>query len=132
MSPTVKDLRSFGLIMAGGISLFLGFLIPWVWHIPIRPIFFEIAAVFFILGQFYPISLKYLYMAWMKLGGVLGWINSRIILSFIFYLIIAPVGLFRRFFFGADPLRLKTEKNANSYRIGPDQHDRVSQMEKPY
>lgn len=130
--PTLKDLRSFGYIMAGGLALFFGLLIPWIWNKPIRPIFFEIALMFLFFGWAYPPALKYLYIAWMKIGGVLGWVNSRIILSLVFYVIIAPVGIFRRIIFKSDPLRLRVEKESASYRVTPDQHDMVSQMQKPY
>lgn len=132
MSPTTKDLRSFGYIMAAGIVLFFGTLIPLIWHKPLRARTFIIASLFLIVGRVYPQSLKYIYIAWMKIGGVLGWINSRIILSVVFYLIIAPVGLFRRVFFGADPLKIKVEKAVHTYRVNPDSHDMISQMEKPY
>jgi hypothetical protein len=131
-APTVKDLRGFGYVMAGGISLFFGILIPLIWHRPFRARTFIIALIFLVLGRVYPQSLKHIYIAWMKIGGVLGWINSRIILSAVFYVIIAPVGLFRRIFFRADPLRLKMEKSVLTYRVNPDSHNMVAQMEKPY
>ena len=40
---------------------------------------------------------------WMQLAAVLGWVNSRILLSLTFLLVIAPTGLARRAF-GADPM----------------------------
>ena len=41
---------------------------------------------------------------WMKFAAVLGYINSRILLSLMFYLVIPPSGLVMRLF-GRNPLR---------------------------
>jgi hypothetical protein len=37
-----------------------------------------------------------LYRTWIKFGDTLGWINSRIILGAVFYLLIMPMGLVLR------------------------------------
>ncbi|MCI0557030.1 MAG: SxtJ family membrane protein, partial [Nitrososphaera sp.] len=50
------------------------------------------------------------------IGHVLGWINSRIILGFIFYVMILPIGLIMRLF-GRDPMRRRFENRASSYRV---------------
>ena len=57
-----------------------------------------ISAVFFALALILPVSLKYVYILWMKLALVLSWINTRLILFIIFYLVFAPVGLAMRLF----------------------------------
>ena len=50
----------------------------------------------------------------MKLGKILGWINSHLILGLIFIIVLQPTALVMKFF-GYDPLRLKKTKT-NSYR----------------
>ena len=40
----------------------------------------------------------------MKLGYLLGWINSRLILTLIFFVILLPIAAFMRLF-GYDPLK---------------------------
>ena len=50
----------------------------------------------------------------MKLGHILGWLNSRIILGLVFLIVLQPIALIMRIF-GHDPL--KTKKIAQkSYR----------------
>ena len=50
----------------------------------------------------------------MKIGHILGWLNSRIILGLVFLIVLQPIALIMRFF-GHDPL--KTKKLAQkSYR----------------
>ena len=43
---------------------------------------------------------------WFKIAEILGWINSRILLTLIFYLFLVPVAFVYRFF-NKDPLSLK-------------------------
>ena len=40
--------------------------------------------------------LKQIYKAWMCFARILSWINTRIILVILFYLIFAPIGLVMR------------------------------------
>ena len=42
--------------------------------------------------------LKYVYILWMRLAYILSWINTRILLVIIFYLVFSPIGLFMRLF----------------------------------
>ena len=42
--------------------------------------------------------LKQIYRAWMCFARILSWINTRIILIIMFYLIFTPMGLFMRLF----------------------------------
>ena len=48
---------------------------------------------------------------WLKLGEGLGWMNSRILLSIIFFLILTPMALLRRLF-SKDELQLKKAENS--------------------
>jgi hypothetical protein len=52
----------------------------------------------------------------MALGHALGWINSRILLSLVFYLVVTPIGFAIRLF-GRDPMRRGFDREAPSYRI---------------
>jgi len=73
-----------------------------------------ISAVFFILAFIAPSLLKPVYIFWMNLAFVLSWINTRLILLVIFYLIFTPVGLALRLF-GVDLLDRKIDKHKESY-----------------
>ena len=59
-----------------------------------------------ILAFIKPILLLYPYRAWMKLGHILGWVNSRIILGLVFLIVLQPIALIMRIL-GHDPLRTK-------------------------
>jgi hypothetical protein len=107
-----KTLKKFAVTMGIffiGITVFILMKRRYIAKIP-----FTISAVFFLLAIFLPNILKPVYFLWMKLTFILGWVNTRVILIIVFYLIFTPVGLLMRLF-GNDSLDLKIEKNRTSY-----------------
>ena len=102
-----KDIKSFGIVI--GIILFVvtGLLMHFskeYYHLVAI-----IASIFIVLGFTLPPLLKPIYFVWMIFAAILGWIMTRVVLSFIFYLIITPIGLFTRLI-GQDFLALKRKK----------------------
>jgi len=63
--------------------------------------------------------LKPLYDLWMKFAAVLAWINTRLILILMFYLVFTPIGLIMRLF-GSAQLGLRIEKDKRSYWVKND------------
>lgn len=125
-----KELRQFGFIMAGGLILFFGLLIPWIWDrsFPLWP--WIAAAVFVAAGLVYPKILSPIFRAWLKIGHVLGWINTRIILGLVFFVIFFPVALILRIA-QKDPMARKYRPDEASYRI-PSTSPPREQLEKPF
>jgi len=114
MSET-KHLRSFGL-MVGGICALLG-VWPAVWRgQPLRLWSLILGGILIALALVWPRSLTHVYRLWMTLGEALGWINTRIILSVLFYLLFTPLGLCMRLR-GKDPMRRRLAPEAESYRV---------------
>ena len=109
-----KQLRSFGLLV-GGVFAVIG-LWPMLFGSGMR--FWAIipGGLLVVLGGIFPMSLRPIHKAWMKIGHVLGWINTRIILSVVFYLMFVPMGFFMRLR-GKDPMRRRLEPEAESYRV---------------
>jgi hypothetical protein len=73
-----------------------------------------LSAAFFAVAFTIPVSLKPVYIAWMRLAHILGWINTRLILLVMFYLIFTPIGIMIRLL-GKDLLDKKIEKGKDSY-----------------
>jgi hypothetical protein len=110
-----KQLRQFSLIV-GGILLLMGF---WPQVVHARPARFYLiwpAAALLVAGMAFPLMLRPVYKGWMALGEALGWLNSRIILGALFYLVVTPIGLIRRRL-GQNPVRRGFESHAATYRI---------------
>ena len=111
---TPKQLRSFGLLV-GGIFAVIG-LWPLIWRGEGLRWWAMIATAILVLpAVVYPMSLKLIYRGWMAVGEVLGWINTRIILSIIFYGVFTPVAIVMRMR-GKDPMRRGWDPNLESYR----------------
>lgn len=66
------------------------------------------------LGIMIKFYLKTAYAYWMKLAFVLGWVNTRIILFAIFYLVFTPISIALKLF-RIDLLERKIDKSAGSY-----------------
>lgn len=109
-----RDLRKFGL-MVGGVFAVLGLLFLWR-HKVFYPYFLWPGVVLIGFGAVLPRALKWVYIVWMSMAFVLGFIVAHVILTIFFFLIVAPIGLFARLF-GKDFLRLKLERDAASYWI---------------
>jgi hypothetical protein len=73
-----------------------------------------IAALFLAVAFLIPFILKPVYIAWMRLAYVLAWLNTRLILAILFYLVFTPMGLFLRLL-RKDLLERKIEKGQQSY-----------------
>ncbi|MDP8259608.1 MAG: SxtJ family membrane protein [Candidatus Gygaella obscura] len=90
-----------------------------------------LAGLFLAVGIFKPLLLKPVYYAWMKLACVLCWINTRLILGLLFFLIFTPIGLLLRLF-KKDLLERKIDKNQNSYWIKYDDNVDLKVFERQF
>jgi saxitoxin biosynthesis operon SxtJ-like protein len=95
------ELRKFGLTV-GGAFLVLGTISWWRGHeLPPR-VLWTLAALLIVPGVVAPALLGPIQRGWMAFALVLGHINTRIILTVLFYLVMTPVGMILRLF--RDPL----------------------------
>ncbi len=126
-----KELRKFGLITASLFIVFFGLLLPWIFSAKSLPIWPWIFSSFLIIWSLlHPKSLKYFYIPWMMLANILGWINSHIILSILFFIIIFPVGLILRLL-KKDPMDRKIITTTQSYKKTVTPREKTH-MERPY
>jgi hypothetical protein len=125
-----EGLRDFGLLTGTIIVGLFGLLIPILRRhsLPVLP--WAIAIPLWFLALAFPMSLTHVYQIWMRIGLVLGWINTRIILALIFYLVVLPSGILMRLFQG-DPLRRKFERKLETYRVISNQRQH-EHMERPF
>ncbi len=114
-SPSVKQLRAFGLWLAS-ICLLMG-LWPSVRRgMSPRSGFLALGIVWAAGGLFRPKALVFVHRPWMRISRVLEWINTRVVLSIIFFAVFTPVALLLRLL-GRRPMSLSFQKNLDTYRI---------------
>ena len=122
--------RKFGITTGIIVGLLFGLLLPWIFdfNYPLWP--WVITAVLTGLAIIFPVALQPVYIIWMKFGLVMNWINTRLILGILFYLMFLPIGLVMRLF-GKDPMQRKLDKNLASYRVISEDDDKDN-VERPY
>ncbi len=126
---TPKQLRSFGLLV-GGIFAVIS-LWPLVWHGEMLRIWaIIVAGALAVPAVVMPKCLKLIYRGWMAIGDVLGWINTRIILGIVFYGVVTPIGVYRRWR-GYDAMRRGWDAQAETYRVLRESRD-ASHMQRQF
>jgi hypothetical protein len=113
-SATDGELRKFAAILATVIAILAAWFywrtnsVP-TWNTPVL-------SLLLIPAAFKPRLLAPFYSLWMNLGHGLGWLNTRIILAVMFYLVLSPVGLLRRLF-GNDGLQLSKKTSGKTCAV---------------
>lgn len=127
---TLAELRNFGLLVGTIFAALFGLIVPWAHHarIPFWP--WALGFALATSGAFAPGLLRYPYMVWDRVGQVLGWINTRIVLNLLFFVIFLPAGILARLA-NWDPMKRKFAPEQPSYRVRCRPASSTS-MEKPY
>lgn len=107
-----NSLRKFGLTM--GIAFSVIALLILIRHKHSILVTSCISAGFFLAALLIPVALKPVYISWMRLAFILGWVNTRIILILIFYLLFTPISLIMKAL-GKELLDRRIEEEKSSY-----------------
>lgn len=116
MIASEPELRKFGYVMAGFFALVLGLLLPWWWSLQRAYWPWVVAGVFLLLAVLRPSALRVAYKYWMRLARVLEWVNTRVVLGIVFFLVFAPLGAAMRLL-GKDTLQKSQDDRLTTYRI---------------
>lgn len=112
--PTREQARKTALVVAVVLILIAAF----GWYRGRMTLAYIMGAASFVLivvGLFIPPLAKFFHVWWMRLAFALGYVNSRILLTIIYFLVFTPYGFISRLF-GRDPLQ-RRGKQAESYWI---------------
>ena len=116
----------------GAILVLIG---AWLlWHNPESLTGLSLVAVggtLITLGILFPRLLAGPNLAWMKLANILGFISSRVILSLIFFLVVTPIGLIKRWS-GWDPLSRRASPHHSYWTPYPERLRNPKHFEKMY
>lgn len=124
-----RELRRFGFLMAAVIGGLFGALLPLLKGVPVPLWPWILAVLFAVPALALPRALGPVHKVWMRIGHALGWVNTRILLTAVFYLIVTPMGLVMRAF-GKDPLG--GGKGAADTHRRPSHALPRERMERPY
>lgn len=85
-----------------------------------------------VVGLAVPILAKWIHEAWMGLAKVLGFLNSHILLSLMFFFILTPLALVRSVFSKQDHLHLKRAKDGESYYTVREHEYKPEDLDNPW
>ncbi|NEO26304.1 MAG: sxtJ [Kamptonema sp. SIO4C4] len=127
---TKQELRQFGMTLGTIIPVLFGLILPWVWGHELPRLPWVLGGVFWGLALLLPQTLKPVYSGWMKVAAVLAWVNTRLILGIIFFLVVTPMALVMRLI-QRDTLSRQFERHRETYRVTSSLRTHQS-MEKPF
>ena len=118
--PTKSILRKSGLTFSLVFILIFS-IIPFLLHssFKVGPIYFSL--LISLISLIAPYRLRIPYILWINLGKKLGKINSKVILSLFFYLLITPFAILKNIIgFFASILERKDKKDLTSFVFSSD------------
>ena len=127
----INQLKQFALTMSWAFPAVFSLLLPWLFNFSYQYWPLAITAILLALWLFKPAWIFYPYKVWMTIGGLIGWVNTRIILAACFYLLIFPIGVLMKWL-GKLDYQDKIDKNKQSnYRLIKDKSDKKN-LEFPF
>ena len=122
--------RSFGLSLAVACGLTAGF---WFWRGKggAAAVLGIVAVSVLVPALVRPTLLRTPRRLWMGFAQRLGWVNSRLLLSVFYMVVLTPIGLLLRLT-GWDPLRLKRQNVKSHWLPYPDRIRDPRHYERPY
>ncbi|MBM15664.1 MAG: hypothetical protein CMH75_06205 [Nitrospina sp.] len=119
--PPEKQLKRFGLIMAGMLSFFTVVFFFKTWYVAMGLL--GILSIFFAgMGIAKPRGLRKVYKKWMQFAEVIGNFNTKIILGITYFFVFTPIRMVASIF-REDPLRRKFEPEKDSYWLDCEPHN---------
>lgn len=128
---SLRPEREFGLLV-GGILVLLG---GWWFYRGNYPtvsyVTLSVGALLVFLGLVVPKALVFPNKAWMAFAEVLAFVSTRIILAFVFFVIVTPIGFVKRLF-GWDPLHRRAGLSDSYWRDYSERQRDTRHYEKMY
>lgn len=115
LDTSQKSLRKFG-VLVGAVFCILSLWMAYKNHYTPRNLFGVVGVFLFIFGLVFPTALKWVYKIWMGLAFAMGWAVSRVLLLFVFFLVITPIGIGARLL-GKEFLDIKKSNIRENYWI---------------
>jgi hypothetical protein len=131
MKQRFRAEREFGLIV-GGVFLLLS---AWWFYrgkfVNVATFTVSLGALLTLLGLVWPRALVYPNQAWMLLAAVLSFVSTRIILAFVFFMLVTPIGVVKRLS-GWDPLSRRSGSSGSYWKPYSERQRNPRHYEKMY
>src|SRR4051812_10383798 len=105
MNQAEDRYKTILVMVTGLVAIALIFKLSWL---------IKVALLIGLVSIFIPVAAKAIEWAWLKLALGLGWVNSRILLSVIYFIFLLPIAWISKLF-TKDPLALRNRKTASLF-----------------
>ncbi|MDD5594667.1 MAG: SxtJ family membrane protein [Candidatus Omnitrophica bacterium] len=112
LNLSFSNLKKFAITM--GVAFLVIVALIFLKHRHLNLPFLFISLGFFISAVVSPAILKPIYILWMRFAFILSWVNTRLLLLIIFYLVFTPISLILKLF-GKDILERRIDRQCTSY-----------------
>lgn len=107
---TSRETRKTAFAVAAALSV-IALLLWYRERVTIATVLGAIAAALIITGAFFPPLALLFHRVWMRFAYALGYVNSHILLTLVYFFIFVPYGIISRLA-GRDPLDLRSAKTS--------------------
>jgi hypothetical protein len=115
MDVSKADLRKFGVGLAVLLPVLFFGLLPWLFGFE-RPVWpWVVGGGVLLVALAIPLALRPVYRFLMWVAVPLGRVNSLVLLSLVYFIMVVPMGLLMKLF-GKDPIPKKFDPSAPTYR----------------
>lgn len=116
-SPSAKDIRVFGLVILIGFAI-IGAILFKNGKAGLAENLWKGAGAVCMLAQLWPTGARPFYWVWMRLGMVVGFVMSRVVLTILFFGLVTPIALFFKMK-KRDELKLKKPASPSYWQEHP-------------
>ncbi|MBN1492960.1 MAG: hypothetical protein JW938_02295 [Candidatus Omnitrophica bacterium] len=113
LSTNKKELKQFAIIL-GIVLLILAGLNWWREHETVAVLFSVIAVASELIAFIKPILIRPVFIVLTTIAKGIGWLNTRLLLSVVFYVLMAPIGIILRLI-RKDVIGQRLDNKASSY-----------------
>jgi hypothetical protein len=107
--------KEFGLIVGAVFTLLSAWWLYRAQLTGVAKLALPLGVALMLLGLIFPRSLVYPNRAWMLLAEALAYVSTRVILGFVYFAIVTPIGVIKRMF-GWDPLNRREVPGLSYWR----------------
>lgn len=126
-----KALKEFAVTMSWAFPAFFSLLLPWLFSFQFQYWPLAISVTLMALWLIKPEWIYYPYKGWMTVAGIIGWVNTRIILGFCFYFLFLPIGRLMKLLGKLDYQDKIDNSKTSNYQINTTKTDSKS-LENPF
>jgi Saxitoxin biosynthesis operon protein SxtJ len=123
LNPTKRELRTFSLCLAAFLALVGWIVFHRTGSTEAASIVFGLGVLTAVCGLAWPLVMRPLFIGVMIANYPIAWVSTHVIVAFIFYCVVTPVGVIMRLT-GRDPMERMFDRGAKTYwkprRTNPD------------